>query len=417
MVIPEPRFYLKQPNSTEPSLISLQAKFYGERVFMSTGDKVLPSEWDFVRQRALVSKKSPGNSDINLWLDKISTDFKALFRNLLIDGINPTSTLLMKALAEKLNRYQPILPPKAEPLTLTLFIKQYIDQCRSNKSISTVKSYGATYKHMDDYFKLIGGNFDFDAITIEWRGGFIRYLQGLGIGRNTEGKHIKIVKLFLNEARERGLHNNLHFKSKSFSKPHEDVHKVFVTMSEIGKIASVDLSNDKLNDIVRDYFIISCLTSLRYSDFVNIRPENVKENTIQMITQKTGESVIIPIAPLVRSILVKYQFNLPKAPCNQVFNRALKEIGKLAGLDEEVTITKTLGGKKQSTVFKKYQLITAHTGRRSMISNCILEGISTSSIMLISAHKSLKVFQGYVRLNQVQNADALAEHSFFKKII
>jgi hypothetical protein len=87
---------------------------------------------------------------------------------------------------------------------------------------------------------------------------------------------------------------------------------------------------------------------------------------------------------------------------------------QLAGLTEKVTITKTISGIKKSITYEKYELISCHTGRRSMISNCILEGISTSSIMLMSAHKSLKVFQGYVRITKKQNADALGNHSFFK---
>ncbi len=33
--------------------------------------------------------------------------------------------------------------------------------------------------------------------------------------------------------------------------------------------------------------------------------------------------------------------------------------------------------------------------------------------MLISGHKSLKVFQSYVRINQKQNADVLGKHEFF----
>lgn len=413
MVVPEPRFYLKNPKSTERTLISLQAKFSGERVFISTGDKVHPSEWDFIKQRAIVSKKNPGNSDINLWLDKMAAEFKALFRNLLIDDIVPTEEVVMKALREKLNRNVTTTELKEKP-TLLKFVPQYIEECRVLKSANTVKSYVSTYKHMEDYFKMIGGPADFDSISIEWRNGFIKYLQSLGIGRNTEGKHIKNVKVFMNEATERGFNNNLMFRSKSFSKPHEDTTKVFLTRAEIEKLAKVDLGDDKLKSIVRDFFIISCLTSLRYSDFVNIRPEHIKENNIHMITRKTGEPVIIPISPLVRSILEKYNYNLPKAPCNQVFNRVLKEVGRIAEIDEQVTVTKTKGGVKQTIIYKKYQLLTAHTGRRSMISNCILEGIPTPSIMLISAHKSLKVFQGYVRLNQVQNAEALSQHSFFK---
>jgi integrase len=58
-------------------------------------------------------------------------------------------------------------------------------------------------------------------------------------------------------------------------------------------------------------------------------------------------------------------------------------------------------------------LISCHTGRRTMISNAILEGVSIPNIMLISAHKSLEVFQKYVRITKQQNADVLANHKFF----
>jgi len=174
MVVPEPRFYLKNPKSTEPTLISLQAKFNGERVFMSTGDKVNPSEWDFIKQRAMVSKKNPGNSEINMWLDKIAAEFKALFRNLLIDGIVPTEEIVMKALREKLNRNVSAPETKEEKPTLLKFISQYIEECRVLKSANTVKSYVSTHKHMEHYFKMTGGPADFDSITIEWRNSFIK---------------------------------------------------------------------------------------------------------------------------------------------------------------------------------------------------------------------------------------------------
>ena len=110
---------------------------------------------------------------------------------------------------------------------------------------------------------------------------------------------------------------------------------------------------------------------------------------------------------------IKYNYNLNRAPCNQVFNKVLKEVGCKAGLDETITFSKTTGGIKKIITCKKYQLLTCHTGRRSMISNCILACIATPQIMLMSAHRSLKVFQSYVRIDQVQNAEKLASHTFF----
>jgi site-specific recombinase XerD len=414
MVVPKPRFYLKNSVSSELTLIVMQVKYEGQRGVLSSGNKVLPNDWDIVLQRVKVTKKNLEAGQINIWLDKIENEFKSVFRNLMIENIFPSQDLVTNKLKENLNL---ITKPKVhEPIRLSFmpFLSQFIEDSKRTKSANTVKSYTSTQKHVIDFSKQTGISLDFPDITIKWRFAFITYLQNMGVGKNTEGKHIKNIKVFMNEATERGLNDNLDFRSKSFSKPVEDVPKIFLTKEEIQLLFDLDLSADKSKEIVRDYFIISCMTSLRYSDFVRIKPEHIKDGNIQIITQKTSEEVIIPISPMIKSILEKYNFQLPLAPCNQVFNRILKEVGKAANLDENITITKTFGGVKRTTTYKKYELLTCHTGRRSMISNSILAGLPTSSIMLISAHKSLKVFQSYVRINQKQNADALANHSFFK---
>lgn len=413
MTVAEPRFYLKNPSSLEPTLISLQAKYDGnQRVMLSTGDKILPNEWDFTIQRAKVTKKSLANGDLNIWLDRIASEFKRIFRNCLVDGIYPDAKLITLKLQENLNLLPK--PKEVEKVTLLSFIESFINECMGQKATNTIKAYQGTLNHLKAYSQLCMKPFDFGDITIEWRSGFLKYLQSQGFGRNTEGKHVKNIKVFMNEANQRGLHVNLDFKSRSFTKPTEDVPKIFLTRKEIEQLFVLDLTKDKMKEVVRDYFIISCMTSLRYSDFVDIKAEHIKENTIQMVTKKTGEEVIIPIAPMVNEILKKYNFNLPPAPCNQVFNRVLKDVGKLACLDENFTVTKTLGGTKRTKTYKKYELLTCHTGRRTMISNGILAGLSPSALMPLSGHKSLKVFQSYVQLSKVQNAEALLKNQYFK---
>ena len=414
MQVPEVRYYLKNPKGIDSTLICMQVKYCGERVFISTGEKASPKEWDFNRQRVIVSRKNLSASTTNNFLDKIATTFKNVFRDLLIQYDLPKASLVTEKLLLIIDAdFKPKTEKIFKKMTFFQFIENFIQESNALKSRGTVQTYISTFNHLKQHGILKNKEFDFEDITIEWRSFFIKYLQDLGCARNTEGKHIKNIKVFLNEATERKINLNLEFRSRSFSKPAEDVEKVFLTKPEIQQIIDLDLSRDTSKDIVRDYYIISCYTSLRYSDFTNIQPENIKENTLELITSKTNEGVIIPIAPTVRAIFKKYNNNLPKAPCNQVFNLLLKDVCRLAGLTERVTITKTIAGKKQSKTYEKYQLISCHTGRRTMISNCILEGISTSSIMLMSAHKSLKVFQKYVRITKQQNADALKEHSYF----
>src|ERR1700694_3485096 len=104
MAIPEPNFYLKNILSKEPTLIYFQSKYsYNgfHRVMISTGDKILPAEWDPVKKRAIAGKKNPANADINTWLDKIASTCKSEYRSCLIDGIACTSPFIPTA--EKYN--------------------------------------------------------------------------------------------------------------------------------------------------------------------------------------------------------------------------------------------------------------------------------------------------------------------------
>ena len=56
---------------------------------------------------------------------------------------------------------------------------------------------------------------------------------------------------------------------------------------------------------------------------------------IHLEQSKTGSRVFIPLYPIVRNILEKYDFNLPKVISNKKFNTYLKEVAKKAGLGKD----------------------------------------------------------------------------------
>ena len=94
-------------------------------------------------------------------------------------------------------------------------------------------------------------------------------------------------------------------------------------------------------------------------------------------------------------------------------NDYLKEIGKLAEINEPVQISITRGGKTAKEMFKKYELITTHTARRSFATNAYLMDIPSISIMKITGHKTEKSFMKYIRISQEENANKLINHPFF----
>lgn len=410
MQIPKVNFYLKQVSAKDPTLISLQLKFpVDQRVVLSTGDKIQPAEWDFVKQRALVNKKMPRNADTNLWLDKIDLEVKTIFRNLFIDGVTPTAEIVRSKLLEALA----INPqPVTKKLDLFGFIQEFMDQSTVNKARETIKSYKTTLNHLTGFCTASNCKLDFNDITIAFYHQFTGYLQGLGNSKNTISKQIKNLKTFMHEATERGLNTNMDFKSRSFKKVTEEVDKIYLTEEEIQRMYNLKLSVGK--ERTRDLFIVACYTGLRYSDFSQIKRENILHDQIHIRTQKTGGKVIIPIAPIVKEILAKYDYNLPAAVTNQKMNQYLKDIGEAAKIDDPVIIIRTIGGNKVRTRYKKFQLISAHCARRSMATNAYKRGVPTIGLMKITGHTTEKAFMSYIRISQLENAEVLAKHDFFK---
>ena len=221
--------------------------------------------------------------------------------------------------------------------------------------------------------------------------------------------------MFLNEATERGLNTNLEFRKRKFKTLREESDTVYLNVEELEKIEKLDLSASPRLEKVKDLFLIGCFTGLRFSDFTQIKSENIIDNNtiIQFTTQKTNQRVTIPLHKTVRKILKKYKNQLPKAYTNQTMNSYLREVVSLAEIKElvETSIKKVVRSKK--TVSEKYKLVSTHTARRSFATNLYLAEVPSISIMKITGHKTEKSFLQYIRVSQKENADKLLTHPFF----
>jgi hypothetical protein len=78
----------------------------------------------------------------------------------------------------------------------------------------------------------------------------------------------------------------------------------------------------------------------------------------------------------------------------------LKELGELAELDQKISIILTKGGNKQVETYKKYELISVHTARRSFATNPYLMVVPSISIMKITDHSTESAFLKYIKMSQ-----------------
>ena len=402
-------FVLKEPKSKSETLIYLYLRFNNDRVRYTFNEKILPEYWNFNTRRAKETKKFPQYPEFNSRLNYIEDIAKSIFRRLLNDGkvINPL--IISKELDKELKLF------KTDNLEFVDFIDKFIIESKGLKSPNTIKCYKLSLSSLLQFSTFKKINLSYENINLDFYNAYTSYLTNeLNYSVNTIGSYIKNLKVFLNEATERGLNTNMAFQKKKFKKLTQETDKVYLTEKELLNIYELDLSNNNRLERIRDLFIVGCYTGLRFSDFTQIKPENIiNNNKIKIRTQKTDEFSIIPLSKYVRAILIKYNNELPRSISNQKMNDYIKEICLLADITEKIETSVTKGGKLIKTTSKKYKLISSHTARRSFATNLYLADVPSISIMKITGHKSEKAFLTYIRVSQEQNADKLINHKFF----
>ena len=79
-----------------------------------------------------------------------------------------------------------------------------------------------------------------------------------------------------------------------------------------------------------------------------------------------------------------------------------------------VIIPEIVAGEREDKRFYKWEKMTTHTGRRSMICNMYLSGIPPQTIMKFSGHKSVESFMTYLNLNNRNHIQIAKDSVFFK---
>ncbi|MDE7149313.1 MAG: site-specific integrase, partial [Bacteroidales bacterium] len=164
---------------------------------------------------------------------------------------------------------------------------------------------------------------------------------------------------------------------------------------------------------VRDVFLFCCFTGLRYSDVFNLKRTDIKSNKIEITTIKTAVNITIELNDQSRAILNKYKkidFRDNKALpviSNQRMNVYLKELGKLAALNEPVRRTYFKGNRRVDEVVPKYQLLATHVGRRTFVCNALALGIPPEVVMKWTGHSDYAAMKPYIDIADKVKASAM----------
>lgn len=396
--------------------------------------KVDVSKWDS-KKNTLKGTTTIGKSDFESKVSRL--------KKIIYDAFDSSDKDTITNASFNLEIDKRLHPEKYKPKviidTLFKFIDQFIEDAPTRKDKNTgrlltynnIQQYRATEKHLKAFAESVKKkDFTFEQIDQMFYDGFVAYLQKEipdidstgktkindkgepilikdSFTANSVGKHIRVLKLMLNEATIQGYNTSTYYNS--FHVFTEETDAIYLNESELQLLKDKDFSKAPYLDRVRDWFLLLAWTGCRFSDLEKVGKTDIKDGFISFRQQKTNTKVTIPLHPVVLEILEKYNFSLPEAISNQRFNEYIKEAAKLAEIDSKESITITKGGKLQTELYPKWELISSHTGRRSFCTNMYKRGLPTLMIMSISGHKTEKSFLKYIKVKQSEHAEMMAK--------
>ncbi|VDH17601.1 site-specific tyrosine recombinase XerC [Algoriella xinjiangensis] len=300
--------------------------------------------------------------------------------------------------------------------------KKIEGQAKNGKNLgkNTVKG----YKTMINYWSLFMNycnltDIKISDINFKIFDEFVHYQESEAkLGANSIDTNINKFKAILNHAKSKSLilHNDYMIGLFKFSG--SVTNEVYLNDEEIDSVCNLNIPPEKQYlENNRKWFIIQLYTGLRVSDLFELSLDKFKNGFIETSTIKTKTEVVIPIFKQVQNVLDLNQGNLPTATNDVKYNKNIKEICKLAGINEIVKGSKVIvvgkgKNKKNRKIegeYHKYELVSSHTSRRSMLTNLVKKSIPLSDLTAISGHSSVKTLENYIKSTKFEKANSVKE--------
>lgn len=365
-------------NKESKALIQIECYLNGRHKYFSTNIYIEPIYWN--NKTKTIKTDYPNAIKLNKQIAETLRDLE----NFELDKINNGKPFNLSMLDNFFTTVQ--------VKSFTEFMELEIPILES--STGTKNSQLTTLKRLKEFKKVIY----FEDLTFEFLHDFnlflakqtITYknLPSKKLSQSTISKYFKNIKRFVNLAINKDLMDIQKYPFRKFKIKPTESKKIFLTPNEIEQFENVELTDEnKKYQIVKDLFMFSVYTGLRYSDVFSLQKKDivsiVGKDWLIKTMEKTDENVRIPIYAIFNGkpteILNKYK-NFGSIFCfkyltNQHCNRQLKEISKLAKIENKI--------------------ITFHTARHTTATYLLYKGVSITTVQKILGHKKLATTQVY----------------------
>lgn len=211
-------------------------------------------------------------------------------------------------------------------------------------------------------------------------------------GHNRIVEILKVFRAFINWSVKKGYtetqpFNKISIPQERYGRP------IYLTIEERNQLSEFDFSHRPKLAIQRDIFIFQCLIGCRVSDLNKLTGKSLINGAVEYIPTKTKgerpEVVNVPLNAQARELVQRYEpsRNTPLFPfiSEQKYNKAIKEMMRIAGIDRIVTIIDPKTGEEVKQPI--WEVASSHMARRTFIGNLYKKVKDPNLVGSLSGHK------------------------------
>ena len=424
-------FNLRQPKANKPTNIYLVVYLNNKQVKLSTGVKVYPEHWNIRKQQAYVNARLSklDNNNNTIANDRLSElkDMFLEFKHYLCEhptDIENSITILRTRI------YKNTMTTEIKKKSATTVMKEIIDAKQA--ASSTKGQQKLNVGKFERYLKENNISDTWESMNLNTFESYQKYLVDNGRGSVTIRNIIQNTLFPLLKKVSKRVDipftwydsnlNSFEFVKDESNKELASNKKVTLTEEQLKQLYDYPITGTELQvrkrTEIRDLFVLQCLVGQRVGDmqkfFNGDNEKDEEEDTISIIQQKTKARAIIPLTPLAKEIISKYQNTELKyyKPSNSNLNAELRIIAEEAGLNTPITF-EDKDGKQVKPLF---ELVHTHTARHTFITIMCRRDIPKETIIIATGHEDTKMIDKvYSHLSNKDKAQKVST-AFKKKL-
>ncbi len=237
--------------------VQIDVYLNGARKFLTTDIGLKPEEWN--NKKSEVTSKHSNFMQLNSLLKKYLIDLET--KEISFINANKPYTIENIVAEEK---------KQDDSLTFNDFIRDEIENAKVCKK--TINLYSITLRNIEEFSDK---KLSFSEMNYRLISNFDKFLHKKGLHINTIAKRHSVVKFMCNQAIKKGFMDKYpyrEFKTKKIPSM-----RVALNSEEVHQIENLKFSTQvELFENVRDMFLFSCYTGLRFSDIQELNKKDIQ---------------------------------------------------------------------------------------------------------------------------------------------